>query len=354
MNSAQFYGCLFNMGNLRLFKLNFYKFLFLIIFLSYGNECSGFFTTVEYPATSLDDLRKKQVAVTTEGDLIVLRSEEPPSQSEYGNSFIMISWKRILTEQWTMASKVDFLIRTASLRCLDQVDPFEIMLFIVENLCFLAEMHAWKKVLFPPNQTIPKLYDDQMFGGQQRLCIILESARFYCGIASLIEQSSIDRRLPYFLAKPYLIIWGYTFLLDQAMKFYKKYFNQVSDHLAKASKTKNAHTMTLQLALNMGDAGNFRRILADQELSKLTPSEKQTLIGVIDDIERISCQQPIPQQLPQQQAQPNQNHPMEQGTCVPQAFIPKRDYFKEEEKETTLISKIINFLPLLKRLLGIP
>lgn len=353
IRSAQFYGCQAKMGKLKLFKLNFSKLFFLVIFFSYGNECLGFFTTVEYPGTSLSDLRRKQVAVTTEGELIVLKTDEPPSQNEYGNTFIMISWKRFLTEQWAMASKVDFLIRTASLRCLDQIDPFEIMLFIVENLCFLVEMHAWKKVLFIKSQTEPTLYDDQMFGGHQRLCIILESARFYCAVASLIEQSSIDRRLPYFLAKPYLMVWGYTFLLDQAMKFYKKYFNQVSDHLARVSKNKNAHLMTLQLSLNMGDAQNFRRILADEELSKLTLFEKQTIAGVIDDIERISCPQQPTQKLPQQQTQPGQQHSMEQGTCVPQSFIPKRNYFSQE-KETSLISKILTFLPLLKRIFGIP
>lgn len=346
------------MANLRFIKSLKTFFMILLIFIPSGKKCYPFFTTVEYPENSLGDLSTKQIGLSTQGELIVLRDStgnEPPPENKFGNTFILISWRRILVEKWDFISQVDFVIRNTSLQCLDNCDPFYIMLSILENLCFLAEMQAWKKVFFEKHPTIPTMYDDSINGRHQRLRVILESARAYSHIASFIEKNFLDKRLPFFSAKPYLVIWGYSFLLDQSMKFYKKYFHQVSDHLSKVSKNKNSHLMTLQLALNMNDARNFRAILADEELSKLTLMDKQTIAGVIYDIERISCgpTQPLPYSpRPQNQQSQAQNHPMEQQTCVPQHLLPNNNYFYRDYKGASAVSKALSFLPLIKLILG--
>lgn len=263
-------------------------FIINIIFFISSSNCAPFITNVEYPNRDFKTTKRSKIAINLQGDIFILNKGSDKNEwvEDFGKFNALNFWKRILGNT-KPEILIDVLFRNSQLEFLrnEQTDPFDVMLRIVQNLCFFTEMLAWKKVFFDSQWLFPTFFDDAAKGGNQKICILLETARCYAYMADFLHISNLERRASRLRTKAHLSVWGPIFMIKQAAGFYSKYIMQVMAHLNKVASHKDYQLMLKQVSLNSMDAQYMHNILAEAPESGVEQINIELITSALEQIE---------------------------------------------------------------------
>lgn len=241
-------------------------FIINIIFFISSSSCGPFITNVEYPNRDFKTTKRSKIAINLQGDIFILNKGADKNEwiEDFGKFNALNFWKRILSNT-KPEILIDVLFRNSQLEFLrnEQINPFDVMLHIVQNLCFFAEMLAWKNVFFNSHKQFPTFFDDAAKANNQKIQVLLETARCYSYLADFLQISNLENRAPKMRTKAYLGVWGPIFMIKQAANFYSKYIVQVMPYLNKVTSHKDYQLMLKQVSLNSMDAQYMHNILAE-------------------------------------------------------------------------------------------
>lgn len=229
-----------------------------------------FSTIVKYPSRdNFFKQKSKKVELADDGEIYV--EQEDGLTKEFGSSYALSSWFNVLADRSTK-KMVEVLVTQSGLHLRGQniKTPFGRMVLVVENLSFLAEMKALRKIFFGPGPLVdwdnfeerkrPIILESSKEKDLKELGLILELARSYWNVGRIMEgmgSESCEQGTAFGSSpvaekkeplKDYLGTWGAMVMYRRSLEFYKKYLDK-SDPIDR-------------LALGIFDPAMIRYILA--------------------------------------------------------------------------------------------